>query len=605
VLRKKLALPAAAILLLSSIAGFDRPATAAHARSASAPTGTIAITDYQFPDSLPLGGAWSNGVADVEVSGAMFDSPLGYDQAGNFYADLATVVPSTKNGGIKVVKGHEIVTVHLKPNLKWSDGSANTGSDYILSLLMDFAPEYNNTLGVDQIQTVTFSGNDMIITYKGLYAPALAYGIPALLPATYMQKKYGITLDPNLLKSYDATKVADMYKSASYKGSDLQKFVVKWAADTYNSPGDVSNGPYKLAEWTPDQRITLVPNTYYTALPPDPKHPIPAKIQFVVVSENPNTLVQDLSSSGTYASIDKAEDFGLTDVPTLNKSKYQIIVPQALLYEHLELNVSNPGLKDVRVRQALYYGLDKDRYLRALYPGLSNSAYSTINLTSPLPSASPWSNNKDLPANAYNPSKARALLAAAGYGPQGKHLTLSFVTTNSSFRIRSGQLLQRLWAQIGVAIKISYASSFGSNGLFSTYNDGGLLFRRRFDIAEFAFSTSPDPDQTIANVEPQYIPNATHPVDENYAGINDPRITQDMEQARVTLDDTTRHKLYNDFQTRMVQQAYWIMLYNRPNIIAFKGTIGNFKPNVTQAGNEWNTWQWWVDPSGSQKPAAT
>ena len=36
-------------------------------------------------------------------------------------------------------------------------------------------------------------------------------------------------------------------------------------------------------------------------------------------------------------------------------------------------------------------------------------------------------------------------------------------------RIRSGQLLQRLWAQIGVNVKIRYATAFGNNGLFSTF----------------------------------------------------------------------------------------------------------------------------------------
>jgi len=191
----------------------------------------------------------------------------------------------------------------------------------------------------------------------------------------------------------------------------------------------VFNGPYKLSEWTADQRITLVPNTYYAALPPDPKHPRPAKIEFVVVSENPNQLVQDLASQSTYNTLDKAEDFGLTDIAALERSKYQIVVPDALLYEHLELNEATTALKDARVRQALYYGLDKIRYLAALFPGLSAATYNKVALTSPLPSTSPWSNNASLPKNGYNPSKAKALLAAAGYG---SGLTLNFVTSTSS-----------------------------------------------------------------------------------------------------------------------------------------------------------------------------
>ena len=53
----------------------------------------------------------------------MFETPLNFDRSGNFYPDLVTEVPSTKNGGIKVVNGHEVITLHFKPNLKWSDGT--------------------------------------------------------------------------------------------------------------------------------------------------------------------------------------------------------------------------------------------------------------------------------------------------------------------------------------------------------------------------------------------------------------------------------------------------------------------------------------------------
>ena len=601
-LNRKLAVPAAAFISLSGLFGFAHGAGAAPSRvRAAAYSGTIAITDYQFPDSLALGGAYSNGVADVELSGAMIDSPLGFDQKGNFYADLATVIPSTANGGIKVVGGNEVVTVHLKPNMKWSDGTTITTNDYVLSLLLDFAPEFNSTFGVDRINTVTFSGNAMVITFKGLYAPALSYGIPSPEPLEFFEKKYGITLDPSLTASYNAATVQAYFASAAYKGSPLQKFVEQWVNDAYNSPKDVFNGAYKLAEWTQDQRITLVPNTYYTALPADPNHPRPAKIQFVVISENAPTLVQDLAAASTYATIDKAEDFFPSDVPALSRSKYQIIVPQSLEFEHLELNTTNPALAKVQVRQALYFGLDKTRYLEAMFPGLSAAQYNNLYLTSPLPSVSPWSNNTSLPRNAYNPSKAKALLAAAGYS---HGLTLNFVTTAASARIRSAQLLQRLWSEIGVTTKIRFVAPFGSNGLFSSFVDGGILYhgaQKAFDIAEFAFATSPDPDQTIANVEPQYIPNATHPTGGNYASINDPLITKDMNEAELTLDNAKRHQLYDSFQNQMVQQAYWIMLFNRPNVIAFKGTIGNFKPNVTQAGNEWNAWQWWYDPTGSQK----
>jgi ABC-type transport system substrate-binding protein len=179
VLPKKLAVPAAAILVLSGTVGLGRQGSPAQARTAHDNySGSVAITDYQFPDSLSLGGAFSNGVADVELAGAMVDGLLNFDENGHFFADLATEVPTSANGGIKVTNGVETVTYHLKPNQKWSDGSPITNADWVGTLMLDFSPEYNATNGIIHIKSLTFSGNDMIITYKTTYAAALSYGLP-------------------------------------------------------------------------------------------------------------------------------------------------------------------------------------------------------------------------------------------------------------------------------------------------------------------------------------------------------------------------------------------------------------------------------------------
>src|SRR5207248_2541647 len=167
-------------------------------------------------------------------------------------------------------------------------------------------------------------------------------------------------------------------------------------------------------------------------------------------------------------------------------------------------------------------------------------------------------------------------------GGSGKHLNLIFSTTTAGPRIRSAQLLQRIWAQIGVNIKISYVPAYGSNGngLFDSFQDGGILARHRFDIAEFAFTTSVDPDQSVQNFLPVNIADATHTAGVNYIQVRDPKLINFFTQARVTLDDAKRHQLYADFQRYMVDQAYNVSLYNRPGMAVFKGTIGNFKPNA-------------------------
>lgn len=594
--RKSLAIPAALILALSGTVGNGRFAGQAHARtSADSYSGTIVFTDNVFPDSLPDGGAFSNNTTDFEVAAPLFDALLGIDNHQQFFPDMATEVPSTTNSGIKVVSGHEVVTYHLKPNLKWSDGSPITHNDFVIGLLFNFSPEYNSTNGWDQIQTITFSGNDIVETFKGIYAPALFYTQPFALPFEYFNKKYGTNVPTSLVDSYDAGKLSTIF-GGSYKGSQLQKMVVAWTNDAYHSTSDLFNGPYKLAEWSDQQRITEVPNTFYNILPADKNHPRPAKIQFVIITLSGTAYPLDMASNATYNNVDLAEDFRLPDLPTVQKSKYQIVINPALSFHHLELNQANPALADVRVRQALQYAIDKTRYIQSLFAGVSPSLAQNLASSSFLPSTSPWVNTS-LPANGYDPAKAKSLLAAAGYATSlngsGKHLSLTFTTFGNRVNIRSSQLIQRFWAQIGVTLRMQYPPASGPNGELSSYQDGGVLYHRRFDVIEFGFSTNVDPDQSLADFDPKEVPNATHPFGQNYAGINDPTLYNLFQQARHTLDNAQRHTYYNQAQERFYQNAYWIMLYNQPNFALYKGTIGNFKPNPTQAQNEWNAFEWY------------
>ena len=125
-LHRRLAVTATALVLLGTVAT-TLPVSSAHAQATKASySGTIAITDWQFPAQTNMGGNQASSVADAELIGALSDSYLGTDAKGNFFPQMVTEVPSTANGGIKVVSGNEVVTFHLKPNMKWSDGQTIT-----------------------------------------------------------------------------------------------------------------------------------------------------------------------------------------------------------------------------------------------------------------------------------------------------------------------------------------------------------------------------------------------------------------------------------------------------------------------------------------------
>ncbi len=564
VAKKALRLTAAAAL-----AGMTLGAGAVHGatpRSAVKYSGVVTITDWQFPDGCGPGAA---SVANQEICGAMNTLLFIPDQNLNYFPYLATEIPTIKNGGAKIVNGNLVVTYKLRPN-KWSDGTDETASDFIFGTHLNLA--IGNSLGIDQITAMkAVDSHTLQVTYKGTYAPYYTIGQPVSDPQHYFEKKYGST--------------------------DLKAIGAKYVNDTYGSPSDVFDGPYKIQSYTNGQSIVLTPNTGFAAFPSRASQPLPAQIKFVNITDNETGLATALQSASS--GVDKAEDFQATDLPVLNNaSKYHITNQPALTVEHLELNQGGP-LQDPKLRQALQYAVDKETLYHDLFPQVSDP--KTFLLKSVLPNSSPWL-NKSIGVSEYNPNKAKALLKAAGYatsyfGP-GKHLYLTFATTTAPVRQKDFQILSRFWANVGIHVSPKFVSGSPSanGGMFSPYNLNGVLATRHFDIALFAFTEPPDPQSEETSFLPNFIPTATvHSASQqNYNGINDADQAALLIKARTALDSSQRHALFNQWQSLVNSRVYFIMLYARSNITADNGHIGNFKPNPTSVGNDWNAYEWYA-----------
>ncbi len=259
------------------------------------------------------------------------------------------------------------------------------------------------------------NGNDLVMTPQGAFA---WLGLAAIASRTHSVgvlseevRRHGDRHRHELVQpcAKDIDPKTDLVPAAIYKSSGLQKLAAAWLQDNYNSPSDLFNGPYMLKQWSADQRVfcVLAANPYYTALPADPKHPRPAIIQEVVLSEDGPTYIQDLKAASTYNTIDVAQDFTVSNIPDLKSTKYQTVVQPGLTYELLESDgglqtykgQKNP-LADIRVRQALNFAINKEQFLAALFPTVDPKS---LELSSPYPGASPWSINSKLPQNVYNP----------------------------------------------------------------------------------------------------------------------------------------------------------------------------------------------------------
>ncbi len=571
-------------------------------------SGTLTLAWYNWStETLSYAGPFPYGGAGLGSGGSWYgaqplvDTPITVDDRGRYFADLATVVPTVANGGVRVVNGDEVVTVRLKPGQRWSDGSPITPADYTGSMLLSYAPVWGSAFL--PYKTVTASPSTLIVTYDGIVGPALDNSIPAPIPIEYLQRKYGVRLSAKLLASFNSVDAAALYASPSYQGSALQRLVQRWSQDLYNGPGDVFNGPYMPARPFTAQLAIEVPNPYYAALAPDPRHLRPAQIRTVVLKGD---YLKAVTAPGA-----RNYDFVTFPFPELAaepadlqfrlaRAGYRVVLAHNQYLEHLELNLDSPALRDVRVRRALSYAIDREAYLLAVLPQLTPAQRDATLDAAPWPFTSPWSINGQLPRNPYDPAKARALLAAAGYatsaGGPGRHLSLDFVTNASPFRATSARTLQRLLAPFGITLRLHFISQHAPIGLFAPYDQGGVLARGHFDIVEFAYGTNVELAASATPLfDPGQVPDANHPNGENYSRVRDVPLLQLLTQATHTLDDGARYQLSAQVQRRVVDNVYWIPLFDWPYVVGLRATFGNFRAGSLNfpMTEFWNAFEWY------------
>lgn len=109
----------------------------------------------------------------------------------------------------------------------------------------------------------------------------------------------------------------------------------------------------------------------------------------------------------------------------------------------LVFNNSYELFSDIRVHQALAYALDLNSLVQVCWEGTAEVAEGYY--------ASSMLGFKKEGPREYNPEKAKQLLAEAGY-PNGFEFT--YTTYQTSLNQNFAEVLQNMWAQVGVTAKI-------------------------------------------------------------------------------------------------------------------------------------------------------
>ncbi|WP_425403265.1 peptide ABC transporter substrate-binding protein [Hwanghaeella sp.] len=339
-------------------------------------------------------------------------------------------------------------------------------------------------------------------------------------------------------------------------------------------------GPYRVTEVNPGASIVLEPNPLWWGKKPYFKQIVVRTI------ENTAALVAnllagdiDMIEGEPGLSIDQALSF-----ERRHGDDYQVIYKPGLIYEHLDVALSNPILSDVRVRRALLHGIDRQAISERLFDGKQPVANGQTN---PLDSVY----FDGAPKYAYDPDKAAALLDEAGWKPgaegirrnaEGTPLQFDLMTTaGNKSRELVQQVLQSQWKALGVdaTIRNEPARVFF----------GETVSKRQFTgLAMFAWISSP---QSIprTSLHSTMIPTEENAwAGQNYTGYASEKMDKILDDLELVCDADANRKLWEDMQTLYAQDLPALPLYFRASSYILPKWLKGVRPT----GHQYTSTNW-------------
>ncbi len=536
---------AALLVLATALAG----APAAKAAGG----GELKIGITQFPSTLHPN--IDSMLAKSYVLATAFRPMVAYDQEWQAVCILCTELPTLENGGAVLEPSAEggegiAVTYQIHPEATWGDGTPVTTKDVILAWEVGKHPlsgvatgePFRRVLSIDSLDDKTYTVHVDRVTYN--YNLNYAIGV---LPAH---------IERPIFES----------GPAEYRN--------RTAFDTDPTNPGLYFGPYRVAEVVKGSHISLKPNSAWWG-----QKPAFDRITVRTIENTPALEANLLSGA-----IDMiAGELGLNIDQALAFEKrhgddYQVIYKPGLVYEHIDLQLENPVLQDVRVRRALMHAIDRQAISDRLFGGKQPPAHKSV---SPLDSV----HSEDIRRYDHDPAKAAALLDEAGWAEikdgirhnaAGKALVLEFMTTaGNRTRELVQQVLQSQWKQVGIDVRIR-------NEPARVYFGETLNQRKHKALAMFAWISSPEnvPRTTLHSEE---IPTEANGWSgQNYTAYSNPEMDDLLDRIERELDFDRRKALWARLQQIYAEDLPVLPLYWRANTYVLPKWLEGVRPTGHQ-----------------------
>ena len=241
--------------------------------------------------------------------------------------------------------------------------------------------------------------------------------------------------------------------------------------------------------------------------------------------------------------LEEAAVFGADREKMAQTAVYQFFRKPTLSLQFYGMNSASTPLRDRRVRQALSWAINKEKIIREVFKDQFIPAETILP-----PGMAGYT--PDNAAYAYNPDRAKALLAEAGYGPSRKRLSLTLLSASKSdVAQKELAMVTEDLAAVGVDLEVKYETDWPTFEA-ALGSDGLQMYRYAW------FADIPDPDNflnILCGSSSRY----------NFMRYSNAEVDRRLSQALVEIEMLNRVRLYREAESIILEDAplipfmYW------------------------------------------------
>jgi peptide/nickel transport system substrate-binding protein len=346
-----------------------------------------------------------------------------------------------------------------------------------------------------------------------------------------------------------------------YAGIVSPAAVQKAGADFMRAP--VGTGPFRFVEWKTNTHVIIERNADYWG----DKAPLD-RVVFKVVPEEGARMIALQTGDADMVLLPAP-----SSLPPLRRDpKYTLHEVQGIRVVGIDMHAGLPPLDDVRVRQAIFHAVDRKPILENILEGAALPARGIM--------APTVFGAKDLQLDRLYPfdrARAKALLAQAGWTPGpdgvlqkgGQRFAISYLTSRGRFLkdYEISEVAQAMLREVGIETRIE-TGEWAT--VFTQLRSDP--FRHHLYTGSW-LTVNADADATIFT---RYHSKQFPPVGWNNFRYANPKVDALAEQARRSVNQAERERLYGEAQDIIIKEPVQVPIYNTRETVVTRAHVKGF-----------------------------